>query len=268
LKTGFLKLQSMLRLLKIEFLKYRHYKTFLVITGLYIVFLLGTFISFNELSFGPFKIFSKEVFKFPYVWYNVSFLAKFFNIYLSLIIIFIVTNEYSFRTIRQNVIDGLSKSQIVYSKFLMALLFSLVATALVGLISLVLGLLNSEIINASVVLKHLPFLIGFFVHAITLMSLAALTGFLLKKNGLSILIFLPYVIFLERIVRNIIGFDFVKYFPIRVINDIMQYPYIDMLEDQFDLATESMPWINVIVGLAFSFLFFYLSLLLIKKRDL
>jgi ABC-2 type transport system permease protein len=258
----------MFKLLKIEFRKYRHYKTFLVIAGLYFVFVLGTFISFSELSFGPFKVFSKEVFKFPYVWYNVAFLAKFFNIYLSLIVIFIVTNEYSFRTIRQNVIDGFSKAQVVYSKFLMVLLFSVVSTVLVALISLIMGFLNSDTINASFIFMHSPFLIGFFVHAITLMSLAALIGFLLKKNGLAILIYLPYVIFLESIIRNIIGYDFVKYFPVKVVNSIMQYPYIDLLEDKFDLATESLPWISVFVGLAYTLLFFYLSLILIKKRDL
>lgn len=257
----------MMKLLRIEAIKLANYKIFLIFASLYLVFILGTFLSFNEFDILFFKVFSKEVFKFPYSWYNVTFLSKFFNLYLGIGVILIITNEYSYRTSRQNIIDGLSRNQFVYSKFMIILLLTIAATVLIGLVSLFLGLKNSTVLNSSVIFDKIEYLAGFFVHTLTMLSFAGLVAFLLRKMGLAIMVFLPYAIFVESIIRNMLPFEAVKYFPMKVINSIAQFPYLDSIESRADLVSESMPWENLAIGLGYAVLFFYLSTLLVKKRD-
>ena len=50
-----------------------------------------------------------------------------------------MSSEYTNRTLKQNLIDGLSKKEFVISKFLNVVLFAFASTALVFIVSLILG---------------------------------------------------------------------------------------------------------------------------------
>ena len=55
-----------------------------------------------------------------------------------------MANEYSYGTLKQNLIDGMSKKEFVMSKFLTVVLFSGISTLFVFIVSLILGLIFSD----------------------------------------------------------------------------------------------------------------------------
>src|SRR5436190_3460239 len=57
-------------------------------------------------------------FSFPEAWHTIAFAASCFVFIPAVVVIMLMSNEYSFRTHRQNIIDGWSRKQFVTSKLL------------------------------------------------------------------------------------------------------------------------------------------------------
>lgn len=260
----------MRNLLYIEWIKLSRYKIMNVILGGYVLFLLLIFVSFTELSFGPFELFTNEAFRFPYVWQNVSFLAKFLNLYLCIAVIFMVSNEYSYRTIRQQIIDGLSRHQVVLSKTYIVLILSLTSTLLVFLIGLFMGYKHSSVTSTALIVDRLDFVLGHFIHAFTLMSLAMLFAYLLKRNGLTVILFLTYAVFGEAIIRSMIPAEvgITDYFPVKVLTNINQYPSIEAFENELQFGKDHVPLVNILLGFGYGVLFQFAAYWKVKTSDL
>ncbi len=96
----------MKRLLHIEWLKVSSYRSFYVFTGIYAILIFFTYFGVNSfLNLGPlFDV--NSVYKFPNVWYFVSYVSSWFSPILSILMILLVCNEFAFRTLRQHIIDS------------------------------------------------------------------------------------------------------------------------------------------------------------------
>src|ERR1051325_9413689 len=106
----------MRRLLQIEFIKIKSYRSFWAICAIYalILILVTSTLKMVE-SEDP----AHSFFSFPDVWHHLAYVASFLNLLPGILIIMLVANEYTFRTFRQNLIDGLAREEIVYSKFIL-----------------------------------------------------------------------------------------------------------------------------------------------------
>jgi pilus assembly protein TadC len=71
-----------------------------------------------------------------------------------------MANEYSYGTLKQNLIDGLKK-EFILSKFLTVLLFS--STVFVFVMSLILGFVFSSYTELPIVFSGMEYLVAFFV---------------------------------------------------------------------------------------------------------
>jgi len=105
----------MIRLLKIDFRKLKSYRTFWVLNTMYyfliasipisiyefLKWLKGKGVDFDE--FDPTRI---PISHFPDVWQNLTYIYVFLKFFLAIIVIISITNEYTYKTIRQNIIDG------------------------------------------------------------------------------------------------------------------------------------------------------------------
>ena len=83
------------------------------------------------------------IYHFPDIWHNLTYYALNFRFILALVVIISVANEFQFRTIRQNIIDGFSRWDFIKSKVATIVLLSLASTLFVFLIGLVTGLVYS-----------------------------------------------------------------------------------------------------------------------------
>ena len=117
----------MLRLLHIEFQKLRYSKSAKVLATLY--FIILTFIALIvsiEFNIGDIKvrIADQGIFNFPFIWHGNTWLASWLKLFLAVVIVSMTANEYSNRTLKQNLIDGLSKKEFILSKFYTCLLYT------------------------------------------------------------------------------------------------------------------------------------------------
>src|SRR5450432_1603332 len=139
----------MLHLLKIEWLKVKNYKAFWIFTILYFFAILGinyTGYYVNELSVENLpqaQILLGTPYAFPKVWETVGWFSSWLLYFPGILFIMLLTNEFNFKTHRQNVIDGWSRWEFITVKFVFALLFSVVATFFNVLVALLFGLLTS-----------------------------------------------------------------------------------------------------------------------------
>src|SRR5690554_3354202 len=175
----------MLRLLNIELQKLRYNRAAKVISIIY--FVLITFIaliSSIEFNFAGvhFRVADQGIFNFPYIWHFNSYIAAILKLFLAIVIVSMVSNEYSYRTLKQNLIDGLSKKEFVLSKFLTVLLFAFVSTLFIFVVSLILGLVFSDYNEVGIIFSGLQYIGAYFLKLVAFFSLCLFLGILVKRS--------------------------------------------------------------------------------------
>ena len=132
----------MKRLLSIEFQKIWKNKASKVLLIAYFVLLsFIALIASIKFSIGTFeiRIADQGIFNFPYIWHFNSYIAALFKIFLAIVIVSMMANEYTYGTLKQNLIDGLSKKEFIISKFIVVVTFALASTVFIFIMSLILG---------------------------------------------------------------------------------------------------------------------------------
>ncbi len=237
----------MIKLLKIEFKKILTYKIFWLLVGLYFVFLAAGLLmaefmvnnmvdNMNRHSPIPFP--HVAIYFFPWVWQNITFFAtiRYVLIFPAIVIIILVTNEYTFKTIRQNMINGMSKAEFLLSKLLLILLISLVMTILLAIGTLIIGVAHTSGITLSLILQKSSFIWGFFVTMFCIQVFALFFGFMLRNTGLAIALFTLWVFIAEPILYHLLKAPFVfkndisTYLPVNSILRVTEYPAIPVLK--------------------------------------
>jgi len=137
----------MLRLLDIELHKLRYSRSAKILTLTY--FILITFIAlFASIEFDlgsvHFRLADQGIFNFPFIWHFNSYIAALLKLFLAIVIVSMMSNEYSNRTLKQNLIDGMSKKEFVLSKFFTILLFSLISTLFLIVVSILFLIIPSS----------------------------------------------------------------------------------------------------------------------------
>lgn len=195
-----------MELLKTEWLKIRKYTTFWVLTslfaGLYLLWNYGVNKSMVSLSAGPMNMMS-TTYSFPSVWSNMGFIYGWFVYFLAIFVIISISNEFSFRTHRQHIIDGLHRLDFLHSKSILILGLSIASTLFYIISSLIFGFIN----GGSSPLDGAEKILYVFVYTLNYLSFSALIAFFIRRSGLSIVILFAYL-FLEFIMTKIINWQF------------------------------------------------------------
>ena len=163
----------MLRLLTIEFHKLRHNTASKVLTIIYFGLLTCiALIAAIKFEWGSFKIHFADdgFFNFPYIWHFNTYVAATFKFFLLLVIVYMMSNEYSYKTLKQNLIDGLSKKEFILSKFYTVVTFAGFSTLFVFIVSLVLGLIYSDFDELGIIFSGLEYFVGFFIKLVGFFS--------------------------------------------------------------------------------------------------
>lgn len=257
----------MLTLLRTEFRKILPYRTVWVILGIFAVLLFliirgSSSLVFNGQAMGP------KLYRFPDLWQLVTYIASYFNLLLGILIIILVTDEYSFRTLRQQVIDGYFRSDIIASKLLVVVSIAIFSTLVLTGMGLFFGMAYAENVSAEQVYGNMMYLVYYFVQAMGYMALAMFFAFLIKKNGLAIIGYLVFMLILEPISRYPISDEVDKFFPVKVLKSLSPTPGQEILDSAFGQTVVLAPQHAVIPAVIYILLFAGLSYLLLKLRDL
>ena len=255
----------MKRLLHIEWLKVSSYRSFYVFTGIYAVLIFFTYFGLNTfLKLGPlFDV--NSVYKFPNVWYFVSYVSSWFSPILSLLMILLVCNEFSFRTLRQHVIDGLSREQLLISKLLMAAILSVYAGCVTLLSGLLFGLTKGGIPTSADFFSETTYLLRTIWSSFGMMTAAVLIALLVRRSALSILVFISFYWIIEPLVGRIWLKEIYPYFPLNSLDEFISSPF--QLES-IKLGKQTTPIGVTIAGIIYPIIFVFTSLQFIRKKDL
>jgi hypothetical protein len=202
-----------LLLLKIEWSKFRPSGTFRVFIGLY----AGSFalVMFLARSMGQNMTFTSNgaashplagLFDYPNNWALLACIGSWMNAFvLGSLGVFLITMEFSNRTLRQSVIFGMTRLEAAISKLVWAVAVALAAT----LFYLVLGF-GGEILDGNLGLPPAANVACFGLQALGYLCLGNLIGLLIRQTAISVLTYLAYVLFLETACRWFFYFSVAK----------------------------------------------------------
>lgn len=269
----------MIRLLKIEWHKIAANRTFRVLSIIYLVVIAiismgvmpllrwGTR-KFADNNFDQLDLTMLPFYEFPDIWQNLTFVAIYFKVFLAISLVLAITNEYKYRTIRQNVIDGLSKHEFIWSKMLMAGFLSLISTLTLFVFGLFTGLVYSYDTSISVIFEDIFFLGVFFLQLFTYLLFVMMLATLIKKPLLTLglmffLIIAEWVIFSRSMIYE---FTWVQDFlPVISINKLNSVPFIKYA---FQEVQDYVKLKELILVLVYGGLFYLGTVRLTVKRDL
>lgn len=280
----------MLRLLSIEFHKLRYNKASKILSIIYFALLLSiALIATIKFEFGDFKLHLADqgIFNFPYIWHFNTYMAAILKFFLLLVIVSMTSNEYSYQTLKQNLIDGLSKKEFILSKFYTVIAFALISTLFVFVVSLTLGILYSDYNEFSIIISDLEYLFAFFIKLVGFFSMGLFFGILVKRSAFAVGAIFVWLI-LENIFKGYLFWSFkdaespsksvdfmMQFLPGEAISNLIKEPFsrlgavktfANTMGKTFGKAEIEMSAILIVS--VWTLIFIYLSYALLKKRDL
>jgi len=279
-----------MKLLKLEYYKNLNYTPFKVFTIMYfaiLILLLCIGLINFELFGSPIDLKEQGMYNFPGIWNFTTWIVASLKIFLGLIIVFSICQEFSNRMFKQNTIDGLSREEFIGSKLLTIGIFTLISTIIVFAITLFLGFQYSKTTESALVYKEMFFIGNYFLKLFAFFCFLMFLSILLRK---SIFVFLAFFVLwigewvlgmietfskihgLKGPQRNEVlqnDFFFSKLFPLESMSSLIPNPILrlDMakaigLKYEFTYPTESL-----IACLVWCAIFIFGSYLILKKRD-
>lgn len=283
----------MKRLLSIEFQKIWKNKASRVLLLTYFVLLsFIALIASIKFSIGTFeiRIADQGIFNFPYIWHFNTYVAAFFKIFLAIVIVSMMANEYTYGTLKQNLIDGLSKKEFILSKFLVVATFAVASTLFIFLMSLILGYSFSSYNEIEIVFSDLEYLLAFLVKLTAFFSFCLFLGILVKRSAFALgFLFIWFIgenIFYWLVKFVILGGDdktknfgdtMIRYFPMNSMGNLIKEPFtrlsaIKTIETTIGGAKVakdySVHFSEISIALVWAFIFIFTSYYILKKRDL
>ena len=282
----------MLRLLYIELHKLKYNRASKVLSIIYFALLTSiALIAAIKFDIGPIKfhLADQGIFNFPYIWHFNTYMAAFFKFFLLLVIVSMMANEYSYKTLKQNLIDGLSKKEFILSKFYTVIAFAVFSTLFVFITSLILGGVYSDFNELSIIFSDLSYLFAFFVKLLGFFSFGLFLGILIKRSAFAVAAMVVWLI-IESIFKGYLYWTFkdlktsteeavnsvMQFFPLEAMSNLIKEPFtrLGAVKSVANQIGESftkdyaVSYLNIGIVLVWIFIFIYTSYFLLKKRDL
>jgi ABC-type transport system involved in multi-copper enzyme maturation permease subunit len=264
----------MIHLLKIEWLKLKNYIAFKVmvlffIVGVfalnYIVFIVNKNIVKNVPGAG---LISFSPYDFNNTFQSTSYATGFILLLPALLLLMLFTNEYTFKTHRQNIIDGLSRQQFMSVKMMMALIFALASTLLVIISALIFGFAS----GTSFSVNGIAFVGYFFLKGLSYNLIAILFSVLVKRTGFAIGIFFIYL-GSENIVSQLLNVLSIKlkrensidlgnigdYLPMNAADGLLEFPDNPIKAMSKSIMPSDYTWLVFALAMAYLIIFYIWS---------
>ena len=281
----------MFRLLTIEYHKLKYNKASKILTLIYFGLLTSiALIAAIKFDVGPIKFHLAEIgiFNFPYIWHFNTYIASLLKFFLLLVIVSMIANEYSYKTLKQNLIDGLSKKEFILSKFYMVVVFALISTLFVFAVSLTLGLYYSDYNEFAIITSGLQYLFAFFIKLVGFFSMGLFFGILVKRSAFAVGAMVVWF-FIESIFKGYLFWSFknsentsekvdaiLQFFPFEAMANLIKEPFTrlsavrsvaNQIGETFT-KNYAVDFSAIAIVAIWTVMFIFLSLALLQKRDL
>jgi ABC-2 type transport system permease protein len=269
----------MTNVLKTEWLKIKKYPAFWWMLGIvalaypgmnYMLYSEGYKDQLADKTMGPVLRMLPNPFTFPAAWQTVAFISSIFIFLPSVIVIMFITNEYSYKTHRQNIIDGWSRKDFMMGKMIDVAIISLFATILYVITTLIIGIINAGNDTGSL-WEGTRYIWLFFLQVFSQLSIALLIALLVRKAFLALGIFLfyffplePFLVAMGKEWANDAG----EFLPLEISDRLIPFPrwFVkkeSVWKDLIAQSNEHIPYTILLLILTWGICFW-----INKKRDL
>jgi ABC-2 type transport system permease protein len=268
----------MLHLLRVEWLKVKNYKTFWILLAMTILSIPGLSYLIYDLMNNSFpkqngKSIVGSPFAFPDAWQTVSWNSTMLFIIPAILIITLTTNEFTFKTHRQNIIDGWSRRQFLSVKLVELLMLAVLCTIVVLLTALAFGCIANKVAPGQRIWQDSRFVFFYFVQMLSYSTIAFLLALFIRRSGLAIGAFLIYMLAESIIVgigRHRFKLDGVDYLPEEVTDRLIPQPYLHRV---FESSADQIRWeqhipVYLAVALVYLVVYYLVTDRRITKSDL
>ena len=259
----------MLHLLKLEWLKVKNYRAFWIFLALYIV---GLF-SINYIAYQfqgevkknnvPLTIFPYD---FPPVYQTIAWVSSWLLYFPGMLMILVITNEYNYKTHRQNIIDGLTRQQFVIAKILFGLAIALLTTISCFLIAIYFG----SDFSGTISFEGIQYIGYSFIQTLCYLFLAMILAVLMRRSGLAMAVFFLYGLIFEQMLGGLIDYKILSdgttrfYFPLEASDVLIPITF----GKQIIYNSAPSETILIITSLVYIGLFVFFSLKKFQTDDL
>jgi ABC-type transport system involved in multi-copper enzyme maturation permease subunit len=273
-------------IIKTEWLKIKHYKAFWLLLSVTAISYPGI----NGIAYYAFmdsidaksqsgqlvKMLLGNPFSFPHSFHTTAYLSSFFTFIPAIVVIMLVTNEYMFKTHRQNIIDGWKKNSFIWGKFISVVLVALIVTIFYLLVACIIGTLATKEMSGVNVFAKANYIGLFSLQVFCQLSIAFLLGLLIRKAFIAYGIFIFYSFILENILSGIFklkskkwGIDYGHYLPFEISDRLIPLPpFIGKFNEADNKLAIAAIDSHVVYTLVLTAFVWLLSFYIFKKRDL
>lgn len=266
-------------LLILEWYKFKNNAVFRALALIYVVITPFIIIAgkdmFKDL---PPPLPSAQVFyEFPTVWDYQGYIGNWMVAFcLGFLAIHLVTSEASQKTMRQNIITGITRSAFFYSKLASLVCMAIIASIIYFASCMLLGVIHTDGFDLELAFDNNFATIRFFLMCLGYMSFAMMLAFLIRRGTLTLLLYFLYVMMLEPIFMAVHVYYFKNssrnFWPMNSIEDLMPFPlyklpdYYINKEWNFNLL---LPYTTAMaMTILYSSLFIYIAYRSFMKRDI
>ncbi|MFA0961276.1 ABC transporter permease [Roseivirga sp. BDSF3-8] len=258
-----------MNVIKLELFKISRSKGFYITLGVFFVLEIIALLSFVDDFISNLEVNGEQlpilhIIQFPDIWGYFAYGGRFFNIILALLVISQVAQEYQYKTLRQHLLEGMSRTGFVASKMVTVVLLCLSASLLLFVLTLISGFKNTSGADFAQATEGMSIMLPFFVQTFSYLCLAMFIAILVRKSYLGLILFLLYGFIAEPIFRWVLPEPLGEYLPLSTMGNIIPNPVMEALGqaeatgiDQTALALSAI----------YAALFIFGSLALLYKRD-
>ena len=229
----------MFYLLKLEWLKFRKNAILRVLIFFYLLGLPSLLFVGKELKDLPPPLPSNIIFfNFPTIWDWLGYLGNWLTFFcFGFMAVYMITSEFGFKTLRQNIITGMTRTKYFLSKFYFVFVLCLFATLYYAFCGYIIGTLHLGKLDFTRLFEHNIMIPRYFLMVLGYMSFGMFVGFLIRRTGIAVFVYFGYIMIIEMILRYVVHLQIWKhksmhFYPMNMIEDLVPMPFGEQA-DQF-----------------------------------
>lgn len=203
----------------------------------------------------------------------IFYFSGFFESFLALILIMLISNDYGLGTLKQHVIDGLSYEQVTLGRLIQVSVLVVLSFLMVFGLSIVFA---GQMSGEGMVWPSTPQVIGFFLRSLGNLSFAVLLVTIMQRAIPTVMVYIGYRFILEPAfgfgMGRYLEKEISSYLPLEVFGSLVESPtnilkLNDMMGSQADLGAQLPQFPPIYLGLLYFLLIWGAIYALIKTRQ-
>ncbi|SEK36842.1 ABC-2 family transporter protein [Chitinophaga rupis] len=228
----------MLHLIRTEWLKIKPYRAFWVMVGLAVAIIpAGNYIAAeitSQIVSKTKELIAVAPYDFPLIWQSIANVNSYMTALFAIPMIILVTNEFTYKTHRQNIIDGWERREFVMAKLFWWLALSVLAFLTTVITALVLGLAYG---THPLSFENFEYLFYYLLQVLLSLGIATLIAVLVRRSGLAIVLYLCYIMIVEQVLVLVLKRNFGEIgglLPLQTGDELIPFPVIGKLLNNAD----------------------------------